>query len=142
MTEHVNVDRIAAPGVDLIHDLDVAPWPWGDGSVEGISARDVFEHVTDPVLFMRECHRVLIPGGDLWIRTPNVFLSPSDAFTDPTHRRFPTWNTFDYWIEGTPYYEAQNQAYGGVSFTLAYRGADDGSMVVTLIKHGPGSGSP
>lgn len=132
MADAVNVDR-AGPA-DYLWDLDVTPWPWHNGTIEEIHARDLFEHVADAVLFMRECHRVLTPGGMLWIRTPNIALSMGDAFTDPTHRRFPTWSTFDYWIPGTRYYEEHNQAYGGFAFDLVDRRPDNGSMVVILHK--------
>jgi len=134
MPEHVNVDRVLLPGVNQVWDLDRTPWPWQDGIAEGIYARDVFEHVADAVAFMTECHRVLAAQGLLWIRTPNVALSLGDAFTDPTHRRFPTWQTFDYWIPGTLLYKAHNAAYGGVSFDVEDRRPDDGSMVVVLRK--------
>lgn len=138
MFDAVNVDRVQLPGIDEVWDLDQCPWPWGEDAIEAIHARDVFEHVADAVKFMAECHRVLKRGGELWIRTPNIFLSLGDAFTDPTHRRFPTWNTFDYWIPGTRYFEEHNQAYSGiygpVSFTLNDRRPDDGSMIVVLGK--------
>lgn len=144
MRDAVNVDRVlplpSKRTGDYIYeswDLDVTPWPWKDNSVEAIHARDLFEHIADPIAFMTECHRILMPGTTLWIRTPNVLLSLGDAFTDPTHKRFPTWNTFDYWIPGTRYYAEHNQAYGGVAFNVEERRADDGSMVVVLRKPHP-----
>lgn len=134
LPDHVNVDRVQLPGIDQVWDLDTPVWPIESGSVERVTARDVFEHVADAVRFMTNCHRILIPGGLLWIRTPNVALSAGDAFCDPTHRRFPTWNTFDYWIPGTRYYAEHNRAYGGVGFELIDKRGDDGSMVVELRK--------
>lgn len=130
----VNVDRVQLAGVDQVVDLDRLPWPWADASADEIMARDLFEHLADAVGFMVESHRVLVGGGTLFIRTPNVFLSQSDAFTDPTHRRFPTWNTFDYWIPGTVYHAEHNAAYGGVSYALVDKRPDNGSMVVVLAK--------
>lgn len=134
MHDAVNVDRVHLPGIDEVWDLDEIPWPWRNNSIEEIHARDVFEHVADPIAFMRQCHRILMPTGMLWIRTPNILLNLADAFCDPTHKRFPTWNTFDYWIAGTRYYNEHNAAYGGVTFALKDRRADDGSMVVVLTK--------
>lgn len=134
LPDAVNVDRVQLPGIDEVWDLDVTPWPVPDQSCSRVTARDVFEHVSDAVAFMTECHRVLIDGCMLWIRTPNIALSTSDAFTDPTHKRFPTWETFDYWIPGTRYYEEHNAAYGGVAFQLEDKRPDDGSMVVVLRK--------
>lgn len=132
LADWVNVDRVPLPGIQVVHDLDHHPWPWDDLTITEIRARDVFEHLDDAIGFMFDCHRVLERGGRLWIRTPNVVLSASDAFTDPTHRRFPTWNTFDYWIRGTVYYAEHNDAYGGVEFELVERRSDEGSMVVVL----------
>ena len=102
----VNLDMVALPGVDVVHDLDVVPWPFKDGEAEEISAEDVFEHVGDPLAFMAECWRVLAPGGHLRLRTS--YWKSESAFTDPTHKRFCTELTFDYWCPG----EGLHQAYG------------------------------
>lgn len=128
----VNVDRVALPGVDVVHDLDVGPWPFEDGSADGIKAEHVFEHVGDPILFMSECWRVLERGGLLHIVVP-YYRSP-DAFTDPTHRRFCTEHTFNYWIPGNIYYLKHNQAYGGISFAGRQLKIVDGALHVLLVK--------
>lgn len=128
----VNLDIAAIPGVDVVHDLDDAPWPFTDNSVTQIEAKDVFEHVTDAILFMKECHRILGNGNLLHIRTPH-YLS-IDAFTDPTHKRFPTQYTFDYWVPGTVYHTAHNAAYGGVSFKKVDLFIGGGAVDVTLAK--------
>lgn len=129
---YVNVDRWPQPGVNKVWNLDVGPWPWESGTVGVIEARDVFEHVEQPILFMTECWRLLVPGGKLRLHTP-FFLSP-DAFTDPTHRRFPTPQTFDYWIPGRPLYSAHNAAYGRVHFSMCSFQLDQGSMAIELVK--------
>jgi predicted SAM-dependent methyltransferase len=134
LPEAVNVDIAPGPTVDVVHDLDT-PWPWPAASVSEIVAKDVFEHVKDPILFMTESHRVLELGGVLRIRTP-YYRSP-DAFTDPTHRRFPTEYTFDYWVAGTVLHSLHNNAYGGVSFVFEQHvrlDTDGGSLLVDLRK--------
>ena len=128
----VNLDIAAQAGVDVVHDLDVGPWPFEDRTAEQIEAWDVFEHVADPVLFMTECHRILRPFKYLHVHTPH-YTSP-DAFTDPTHRRFPTEHTFDYWIPGTHLYRRHNAGYGGVAFELLDMHMDSGSLDLTLRK--------
>lgn len=130
----VNVDAVKLAGVDVVHDLDVAPWPWEDGSVTRIEAKDIFEHVDRPVLFMTECHRVLRPGGVLHVRTPHY--SCVDAFTDPTHKRQCTEQTFDFWIPGTVHYRVNNAGYGGVAFDRVDLHIDRqyGAIDVTLRK--------
>ena len=130
--EVVNVDRVALPGIQVVHDLDVGPWPFESDSFSSIRAKDIFEHVGDAILFMTECHRVLVPHGALWIRTPHI--SSLDAFTDPTHRRFPTEFTFDYWVPGTVYHREHNAAYGGVSFRKHSLEIEGGAVVVHLVK--------
>jgi predicted SAM-dependent methyltransferase len=135
----VNVDVADVPGVDFVWDLDDAPWPfleaYDEPQVSEIFAKDVFEHVANPITFMSECHRVLAPGGVLHIRTP--YFRSIDAFTDPTHRRFPTEYTFDYWVRGTVLHGLHNAAYGGVSFELEEHvrlDTDGGSLLVDLRK--------
>lgn len=129
---YCNVDIAALPEVDIVHDLDVLPWPWDDASAEDIVAQDVFEHVADPVGFMTEAHRVLALGGTLFIKSPH--WRHRDAFTDPTHRRFCTEHTWDYWIKGTALYERHNPAYGGVSYNLARREMHSGAIFIVLVK--------
>ena len=128
----VNVDIAALDNVDVVHDLDVVPWPFDDGSVDGILGQDVFEHVANPIGFMTESHRVLELGGTLLIKSPH--FRHRDAFTDPTHRRFCTEHTWDYWIKGTHLYERHNAAYGGVAFSLSNRHLISGSIFVSLHK--------
>ena len=96
---YVNVDAVRLPNVDVAHDLDVFPWPWGDEAVDEIRAFDVYEHVSYPLEFMGECHRILKPGGLLYIHTAH-WQNPN-SFRDPTHKRFLTEDSFDYWVPGT-----------------------------------------
>lgn len=130
---YIGVDLFDGPQVDQIHDLDRGPWPWLDSSVHHILARHVFEHVQDPVLFMAECWRVLRPGHSLDVVTPH--WKSRDAYTDPTHRRFPTEHTFDYWVPGTSLRQHHGGAYHGVSFQYATTPSIiGGELHVTLIK--------
>jgi len=107
----VNLDAADIPGVDVVHDLDVFPWPFKDGEAEEIKAFDVYEHVDRPLEFMAECHRILSPGGQLYIHTS--YWKNSDSFRDPTHRRFLTEESFDYWVPGTYLNGRYGAAYAG-----------------------------
>jgi len=107
----VNVDRHPLPGVDVVHDLDVFPWPVGDGSCREVLAEHVYEHVAAPVEFVLEAWRVLEPGGVFTVTCPH--WSSENAFTDPTHVRFVTDKTFDYWCAGTDLNRDQGKPFLG-----------------------------
>jgi SAM-dependent methyltransferase len=97
-TGWVNCDIHPLPGVDVVMNVDEYPWPWENDSVEHILASHLFEHVSKPVEFVLESWRILKPGGVLKIICPH--WTSENAFTDPTHVRFVTDRTFDYWCEG------------------------------------------
>lgn len=44
----------------------------GKEYVDTITALDFIEHIVDPENFARECARVLKPGGEVFINTPNI----------------------------------------------------------------------
>ena len=114
---YVNVDAARIPGVDVVCDLDDGAWPWNDGSVAEIRAFDLFEHVDDPLLFMWECHRVLVTGGLLDLHT--CYWTSRNAYTDPTHKRFCTEETWDYWVPGTYLHSRYGAAYAGTGIDMA-----------------------
>jgi predicted SAM-dependent methyltransferase len=96
---YTNLDMSPLPGVDVVHNLDVYPWPFENETADQILAEHVFEHVKQPVEFVLECWRILKPRGELVIVCPH--WTSENAFTDPTHVRFVTDKTFDYWCENT-----------------------------------------
>lgn len=128
----INVDCVPLPGVSMVWDLDDHPWPWESAGFAEVRAIQVFEHLADPVAFMVDAHRVLAPGGLLALTTP--YYRSDNAFTDPTHRRFCTLRSWDYWIAGTPLWAQFNAAYGGVSFEreLVILSGDEQDILVRL----------
>ena len=66
-----NVDLIEGEGIDQVVDLNNHPWPWDDNSIDGIHASHILEHFLDHETFLRECHRILKPGGFLRIVVPH-----------------------------------------------------------------------
>lgn len=107
---YVNVDHLDLPGVDVVHSLLRMPWPFEDGSAEEILALDVVEHLPshtpdlyEPTIvkFVEECHRILQPGGELFIRTPGH--DADFLWIDPTHVRGFAMESFDFWDDSTAF---------------------------------------
>jgi SAM-dependent methyltransferase len=69
------VDREAYPGVKVRADLCALPFL--SGTVDGILCEMVLEHVPDALAAIGEFHRVLKPGGRLYVAVP--FLWPYHA---------------------------------------------------------------
>lgn len=83
--EHV---RARYPRVEMLHG-NLAELPLSDASVDTVVNFQVIEHLWDQAQFLRECHRVLTPGGELLISTPNrITFSPGrDTPLNPFHTR-------------------------------------------------------
>ena len=69
---YVNVDMFPYPGVDQSIDLTVFPWPLESNSADNIFTSHCIEHIFDQEGFLKECHRILKPGGELFIKAPHV----------------------------------------------------------------------
>lgn len=77
------VDAYGEP--DVKHDLNVAPYPWPDDSVDQILASHVFEHLSNWWGAFLECVRILKPGGILEIRVPDESNSDAGCYRDHLH---------------------------------------------------------
>lgn len=87
------------PWLDVVHDLNVLPWPWEDESFDRIVARSVFEHLdVDLVASMNECWRLLRPGGTLYLKLPH--WNSDIAYRDVTHRWRFSVRSFDQFDPG------------------------------------------
>lgn len=62
-------------------------FPFKDSSFTSIDCQHVIEHVESPLFLMKECLRVLKPGGRAVIVTPNVQSVGFDFYIDYTHIR-------------------------------------------------------
>lgn len=60
-------------GIDIVSDITNIPEP--DGTFDAILCSEVFEHLPDPVLALKEFSRLLKPGGTLLITAPFSSLS-------------------------------------------------------------------
>jgi SAM-dependent methyltransferase len=92
----IGVDIRPWKNVDVKHDLNVIPYPFEDNSVTIIHAYHILEHLKEPLAVIEELHRILAPGGILYLRVPH--FSSMYAWGDITHRQaFSThaFNIFD-----------------------------------------------
>lgn len=92
----INVDKYDVFNPDVVHDLEVCPWPFDDNSVDEIKAHHVMEHLGQT---SEQYMNIL---GELWrICEPNtlieIFVPHPYHFTfigDPTHVRVITPEQF------------------------------------------------
>lgn len=73
----VEVSAIMAERARADHGLDVFAGTleearFADGVFDAVHASHLIEHLPDPAAFLAECHRILAPGGELVLTTPNV----------------------------------------------------------------------
>jgi SAM-dependent methyltransferase len=95
------------PEIDVVHDLNVRPWPWKDTSIDFIYAKSVFEHLSiDLVQALDECWRMLRPGGRVALKLPH--WKSDVAWWDVTHRWKYSLKSFDQFDPDT----ARGQDYG------------------------------
>jgi len=83
MEGYVNVDGAPAVRPDVLHDLNVFPYPFPPGSAEEVHASHVLEHLADPFAAVAEWARLLAPAGRMIVRVPHF----SRGFTHPDHKR-------------------------------------------------------
>lgn len=90
-TDLVAMDHDPNCGADILHNLDVYPWPLGDDRFDEVHAYEVLEHLGqqgDAKAFFAcfgEIYRVLKPDGLLIATVPA--WNDVWAWADPSHRR-------------------------------------------------------
>jgi ubiquinone/menaquinone biosynthesis C-methylase UbiE len=89
----IGIDRRALPGVNVICDFERA-LPFKDGSITAAYSIHSIEHIHDLITFMEELYRVCSPGATVSVKTP--YYASRKAFVDPTHVRFMTEESFEY----------------------------------------------
>jgi SAM-dependent methyltransferase len=80
----VGIDRNPASDAEVLCDIDFFPYPFANSSFDRIYASHVIEHVSDVLRTMEEFHRLVKPGGTIFLATPHY--TDFSSFCDPTHR--------------------------------------------------------
>lgn len=101
--------------VDVAHNLNLLPYPFEDNFADEIYLIHVLEHLENPIEKLEEMHRILKPGGLLYLRVPH--FSSMGAFTDPTHLRPFGYFSFDCFLKNGKGYDF----YTKVKFEIAKR---------------------
>lgn len=101
-----------AGSADMVAPLDGLPT--ADASFDAVILTEVLEHVPEPGPTLAEIHRVLAPGGELWLTTPLVW---------PLHEE-----PYDFWrythhglvrlLEGASFQGVEVERFGGYFLTL------------------------
>lgn len=117
----IGMDKRAVEGVDIVHDIEVIPWPVKTESVSIALLSHILEHV-DPRKFLdiiAELWRILIPDGQAMIAVP--YANSFGGHQDPTHMR-PGFNegTWQYFDPAFPLW----QIYRSKPFRLEYCAAN------------------
>lgn len=101
--------------LDLLSNLEALPV--ADDSVCAVLNINVLEHVSDPLTVLRECLRVLRPGGQLFLVAPQSWLmhqAPHDYY------RF-TQHGLEYLLTKAGFSELRLEAIGGTFWNLGSR---------------------
>ena len=109
----INLDRNPDNFSDLMHDLEVYPWPFEDNTFDEIWADQLLEHLSDVPKAVREVHRILKPGGVFSGQVP--YCGSVWAFIDPTHKAFFSERSFLYYSKDAAY---GIQKLSGVTFSI------------------------
>ncbi len=129
----VGMDVQPLPGVDIVHDFMIIPWPLADESVLVAMASHVIEHIPPHnfgfVKFMNEVWRLMRPGGEFAIVCPH---GRSDGYIqDPTHCNMVNEATFLYFDQDHPLW----QFYKPRPWKIKYIASDPAvNIEVVLVK--------
>jgi len=97
LEDWINVDRSEIYKPDVLHDLEVIPWPFESNSADNIALSHVLEHLGQApdtfIQIMKELYRIAEDGCFIYIDVP----CPKSRYylSDPTHVRPITPDLFD-----------------------------------------------
>jgi len=95
---YLNLDSSKEVKPDKVWNLEKTPLPFKDDSFEEILANHVLEHINNFVPLVHEMNRISKNGAKIIIRVP--FYSTWGQYNDPTHVRFFSPWTFNYFNKG------------------------------------------
>lgn len=81
----IGIDKINTVATDIVHDLDLIPWPIPDNCADEIMCSHYIEHVEHQIPFIDELYRIMKQGAKATIVAP--YYTSMRAWQDPTHVR-------------------------------------------------------
>lgn len=90
----VGIDINPKSQADIIHDLNIFPWPLRSDAFDHVICEHVLEHLDDIVKTMEEIYRVSKDDAVVEIISPH--FSSVNSWDDPTHKHHFTLTSFDY----------------------------------------------
>src|SRR4030042_5478163 len=110
----IGVDISIDTEADVIHDLNIFPYPFRDDEFDLIICCDIIEHLTDTIKVMEEIYRIASPDAIVKIRVPHYACWW--GWSDPTHKKLFSPFSFDHFLEKKPHHH-----YTKISFKLIRR---------------------
>ncbi|MCG8350074.1 MAG: class I SAM-dependent methyltransferase [Chloroflexales bacterium] len=93
----IGLDLVRLTGVDIVSDIEKCCLPFEDNRFQKVYIHHVLEHIRDLTGALDEIERVCATGAIIEILVP--YFTCVGAFGDPTHVRFFTYHTFDYFTD-------------------------------------------
>jgi len=91
----IGVDYSVNSNADVIHDLNIFPYPFGESDVDVAIMDNSLEHLNDIVRVTDEVFRITKDAGLVKVIVP--YFRSRWAFIDPTHKHFFTVDSFSYY---------------------------------------------
>ena len=79
----IGIDKFPAEGVDIVHDLNIEPWPIEANSIDKFYCTHVIEHIRELQVLAREIVRIAKDKAIIEFVTPH--FSSYTSYGDPTH---------------------------------------------------------
>lgn len=84
--DYKTFDYDRSTGADVIGDIHAIPL--GEGTIDAVICNCVLEHVENPILAVRELHRILKPGGKIFVHVPSIYPYHARKGHYPDYWRF------------------------------------------------------
>ena len=91
----VDIDPEHTP--DVVHNLNITPWPFENNQFKEIVAHHVLEHLIDLPPAMDELYRICHPEGSIYIDVPH---HSGWCAHSPEHKMYFNYFAFDGYIQG------------------------------------------